>query len=60
MRLQKLREKEEQERIAEQKRLEEQRAEEERRIAEEKKQKELGYINGHEYVDLGLSVKWAT
>ena len=56
---------------AEQKRQEEQRAEEERlriqrekekqeRIAEEKKQKGRGYINGHEYVDLGLSVKWAS
>ena len=44
---------------AEQKRKEEQRAEEER-IAKQKRDYERGIINGHQFVDLGLSVKWAT
>ena len=40
---------------------EEKRKEEERIKAEEAKQTQLtGKINGHEWVDLGLSVKWAT
>ena len=41
------------------KRLEQQRAEEER-IAKQKRDYERGFINGHQFVDLGLSVKWAT
>ena len=40
---------------------EEKRREEERLNAEKAKQTQLrGVINGHEWVDLGLSVKWAT
>ncbi len=31
-----------------------------RKIAEKKGPADSGQINGHEYVDLGLSVKWAT
>lgn len=52
----------EQEYIAEQKRLEQEsaaaKAEQERREAEYRRTH--GTINGHEYADLGLSVKWAT
>ncbi len=33
---------------------------EKKRIAEERKRAGLGSHNGHDYVDLGLSVKWAT
>ena len=34
--------------------------EEAKRKQEAERKKETGMINGHEYVDLGLSVKWAT
>ena len=51
----------------EQHRLDSIKAEEDKRIAEEKRKEEerqsflpTGAISGHEYVDLGLSVKWAT
>lgn len=69
-------EKEEAERVKaehEHKKLEEAKRAEERRVAEEKEKKEAkekriaeekskasGKIQGHEYVDLGLSVLWAT
>ncbi len=33
---------------------------EKKRVAEERKRAGIGTHNGHEYVDLGLSVKWAT
>ncbi len=58
-RLRKQREKEAQKCLAEQK-IQENLHAEERPRTEEKKKKGRGYINGHEYVDLGLSVKWAT
>ncbi len=62
---------EEQERLAEEQRKREQAEadrktrEEQERIAEEQRKrnetiKRSGTINGHEWVDLGLSVKWAT
>lgn len=44
--------------IAEQRRKAEAKAEEERRLADYSRTH--GSINGHDYVDLGLSVKWAT
>ena len=55
----------EEERIkaAEAQRLAEEKRKEEERIKAEKAKQSLsatGTINGHEYVDLGLSVKWAT
>lgn len=52
----------EQERIEKEKRLEKERQEREAKVkAEQEKNKQSsGTINGHEYVDLGLSVKWAT
>ena len=57
--------KEEAERIAaENKRKAQEEAERKRKEEEERKRKEAaqtrGTINGHDYVDLGLSVKWAT
>lgn len=52
----------EQERIEKEKRLEKERQEREAKVkAEQEKNKQSsGTINGHEYVDIGLSVKWAT
>ena len=50
---------EEQERLAEEQRKQEQ-AEADRKAREEAKRSGKGTISGHDYVDLGLSVKWAT
>ena len=57
------REEEERIKAAEAQRLAEEKRKEEERIKAEKAKQSLsatGTINGHEYVDLGLSVKWAT
>lgn len=52
----------EQERIEKERRLEKERQEREAKAKadQEKNKQSSGTINGHKYVDLGLSVKWAT